>query len=429
MSDSIIHSDSTVSGDLTVSGDFLTICSTKTIDEISEYVRENNIEEAFVKKHLMEIIKQIIIADRLDVAEWLVGYFNIHSDDIMNIDELCCAICTCGRKEIAQWFFEKFKWCTHMLASCMPKSFYSIDSASDAAIIASRLYDNLGITKEDIRDSLYESFTQMCIDNKLSIAKSMQKDVHFTDEEVNKHKTIILKESVARDHLAVVEWLISTFNFTVRLVLIESITLACIYGRISPARVLHNKYRFTIKEVMQIDEDIFNTVCGKGHLDIAKWLVDQFHISERLVRAGRNDAFRRACLGEHFDVAEWILVRFGRQGLGNQQDYFEAFRRGCVEGSLNTVKWIDSQFRYDRSRILLNNCDPFRWACRKGHLDIVQWLIERYELNIRNICVSEHDALKWACRNDHLHVAQFLVNHFKLTRDNAGEYAVILRFG
>jgi hypothetical protein len=405
--------------------EFSAICGgNKTIEEISNYIHDNSIDRAALESRMEEIMTAIIAAERLDVAKWLIEYF-----DIKEVDDLCFMICTCESKDIAVWFYEKFKWCTHYVSSTLPVSFHDAFPSAANQLAAARLQEYFGISKEDIRASLYVILHKLCAENKLGYAKGMHEDVRFTNSEVTQNDSFILKDTIGRGHLPIVEWLLTTFNFDDRQVQIQSIIVACNNGRTEICRLLQDKFLFTYEEVTSIGGDILSIVCRRGFLENAKWLVDQFNIPERVVRMGRNDIFRRVCNAEHFEIAKWLLTRFGRGTRDDQLDYFEAFRYACVFGNLRVVRWLDNELKFTRSLIVAVNCDSFRWACRTGRLDIVQWMVDRYKLTNAEIAVNDHDALKWACRNEHMNVAQWLVDRFALIPDNAGEYRDLLRFG
>jgi hypothetical protein len=121
-----------------------------------------------------------------------------------------------------------------------------------------------------------------------------------------------------------------------------------ILGKVGSQRLIQY-YLHCDKSELDLQE-IFQVLCGNGHLAVAQWLfsVEEIHDND-------DEAFLCACMEGHLLVAQW-LHSIGRCDIHYEND--QAFRDACEGGHLSVAQWLHSFGSVD---IHGNNDEAFLW--------------------------------------------------------------------
>jgi hypothetical protein len=156
-----------------------------------------------------------------------------------------------------------------------------------------------------------------------------------------------LRSSCANGHLAVAQWLTSTFNLTA-----------------DDARADDNKtLRFS---------------CWNGHLAVVQWLVSTFNLTAEDARDCDNSAFRWSCKNGHLALAQWLASTFGLTAADARSRDNEALGNSCKNGHLAVAKWLTATFSLTADDAGASNDAALRESRRNGHHAVVEWLTETF---------------------------------------------------
>jgi ankyrin repeat protein len=176
-----------------------------------------------------------------------------------------------------------------------------------------------------------------------------------------------------------------------------------------------------------IHEDLMIGVCLAGKLSMAKWILTLSpHI---LVDEDEGDGyylFRKVCKMGHLNVVKW-LAKINPEIVENKQSLVSPFWTSCARGKLNIAKWIysvssEEVYSFKKNAeiddaFISNDIEfkicMFNEVCRQGHIAVVKWLLTIIPPIEDEEMIQE--IFNEACRSGHLNIAKCIFNAYPNT--------------
>ena len=193
-----------------------------------------------------------------------------------------------------------------------------------------------------------------------------------------------------------------------------------------------------------IHEDLMIGVCLAGKLSMAKWLLTLSpHI---LVDEDEGDGyylFRRVCKTGHLNVVKW-LAKINPEIIENKQNLVSPFWNSCARGKLNIAKWIysvssEEVYSFKKNAelddALISNdmyfkeC-MFNKVCAQGHIAVVKWLLTIIPTTNNEEMIQ--GIFNEACISGHLNIAKCLFNaypHINISIHNDNTFRMVCSWG
>lgn len=168
--------------------------------------------------------------------------------------------------------------------------------------------------------------------------------------------------SCARGNLEILEWLKSTdkikFNRENNQ---EFFKTLCQHGDVKGAQWFYSAVCVEIK----YPNDLFETVCALGYLDVAKFL---YEIRNRLgfVFMNNHHLFVRVCSNKRLNVAKWL---FELITITYSSSLKHLYKELCMDG-IEVAKWIYGLDLFDSK----TRKELFMWTCENKYYELASWI-------------------------------------------------------
>ena len=251
---------------------------------------------------------------------------------------------------------------------------------------------------------------------------------------------------------------------------------------------LVNKYNLNLFKLLnennllsQYKQDLFNSACEKGELEMCKFFYSLNNIN---IRNNNEYCFIHACKYGHINICKWLLKIDPNINILDSTNYnntLDAFYLACLNGHIEIINWLykfdeikkgikDGRWNWAfcdcckknnldilkflyRNKIYRNENDislGFLFSCRNGLLDICKWLYTLEEVNVHiyneyvftstcksgqldvckwlyeninyNIHVNNNEAFIQACLNNHIDICVWLLSISKFNINSRKYY-------
>jgi hypothetical protein len=216
----------------------------------------------------------------------------------------------------------------------------------------------------------------------------------------------------------------------------EVFRFACMSGFLDFAKFLKNRFKLTSKDVCvrahaPIGEPIGNDLadsmvgavdppylsalhlaCCSNHLHVAQWLADEFDFDATDIAFNNYAMFETVCRKGYLAMAKWIAEYFR---IDQNVDMTDIFIIICRYGQLSTAQWIVEYFaptdQYIMTHLVASSA-ALQWACFNGYLEVVKWLIDHYNYTADNIRADDDIILKLTFQAKQTAVIEWLIERF-----------------
>jgi len=259
-----------------------------------------------------------------------------------------------------------------------------------------------------------ESFRAACIRNYLDIAKFVVSCDDMTD-----HVPDIFPVVCSLGHIDMAKWLYDYYRFDIDLSDRDYLAFrnSVVNNNMEMARWLHELDPGF--NMVDDEQNLFNTVCYSGFLDMAQWL---YSIYPDAIDIYQDDAslFRGCANAKCVGIVKWFMelnktkgvpglnihlddvmvcmadageLEFAQgiyddhPGIDLNYDDHDMFVKCCTKGHLEFAKWLDGLCPLDDNIDNMNHC--MRTMCVNGHFEFAKWFTSKYvitDLDTLNRC-------------------------------------------
>jgi hypothetical protein len=168
-------------------------------------------------------------------------------------------------------------------------------------------------------------------------------------------------------------------------------TSVCFEGHLAVAQWLATTFRITAEDVRSRENQALWSACRNGHLTVVQWLTNEFKLTAEDVRSKKNRASWSACWHGHLTVVQWLTNEFKLTADDIRVDGNAALSGACHNGHLETVQWLVETFALTiadaRAAIALIRA--------RGKQPLTDWLIAQFAFTQDEIGVAKEIAQRY----------------------------------
>jgi uncharacterized protein len=219
-------------------------------------------------------------------------------------------------------------------------------------------------------------------------------------------------------HIDIIKYICEKFKCICGITHSQPFKLACDNNHPIVVKFIIEQFIEKYKNCVLKLNNIFRSMCEKGHIDIVKILLN--YRSDIEICSDTNKALTLACKRGKFDVVKCIMDRDGKKNFNLN----EAFLFSCMYGHLDIVKYLietaktynkfvfdDGKKTYGKGKIgYIINEFPIKQgiiiACNNGQLDVFRHLEYLMKLNDGDY----NDIFITVCAKGHIKILKYLIN-------------------
>lgn len=405
--DSIIeyyHTFEPVLDEKTIYEKFVPVCSggnLKTFQFLHSLLNEPDV---YSRRIMIRVFESICENGHLNLAEWFVTRYELNYTPV-ETDEIYTIVCKNGHMELAGFLYILFHFDKEYSAKYM--RYFKVICVNGHLDMAKWFVEILHYT--GFKES--GTFKAVCKRGHLEIAEWLKSAFEIEKTDIKDSLADIFGAVCNNGHMSMLEWLTETFEITNEDTgnLIDIFVSTCSLGRTNIAKYLNVNFRIHIDWKSSIPGNLFENVCKKGYLEMAKFVKHKFNIVESRIRLLYT--FETVCRNGFFDMAIWLEEQFKISSSKKRPSYYFTFASICDHNDLKFTEWFFEKF--EDNPVNTSDYSPlFSVICKKGYFEMAKWLYNRVKIDSENFDLV--DTFEVLCEKGLIEMARWFALKFNM---------------